>query len=207
MLEKCFKGFIIPPLADTPEGREAVREGHQGARDYCFLSEVKCMTQECIGAKRSCDRCIACSNDGDARRKREAFEEYDRRYPVEGAMPELKSGMIVEMCDGAFLHLVSAGGDLLAEIVFPTEPGRYGVRRREPLIPDCVAPDFVARVWAPPRQRGYFTCPEICSALRGALVTCIVWKKPTPAKEMTVDEISKALGYKVKVVGSEKADD
>ena len=34
-----------------------------------------------------------------------------------------------------------------------------------------------------------------------------VLHKPSPAKEMTVDEISKALGYKVKVVGSEKADD
>lgn len=37
--------------------------------------------------------------------------------------------------------------------------------------------------------------------------TLLLWKCPDPIKEMTVDEISKALGYKVKVVGSEKADD
>jgi hypothetical protein len=31
----------------------------------------------------------------------------------------------------------------------------------------------------------------------------LFWKKPEPVKEMTVDQISEALGYTVKVVGNE----
>lgn len=45
---------------------------------------------------------------------------------------------------------------------------------------------------------------------RMALTNVRVWKwkePPKPVREMTVDEISKALGVKVKVVGNEKADD
>lgn len=214
-LEKSFKGFIIPPLADTPEGREAVRKGHQGNKDYCFLSDVKCMTHECIEAKRRCSDCIACLNCGDARRKREVFKEYDRLYPAKGKgdMPELKSGMIVEHENGDFFFLEERRSDKELFLVMRFHHSIEGVvltgrthftgRDLENLRKRAV------RVYADVRFEGevhHFIYEEIVSIVTGKNAESgdyVIWKKPDPVKEMTVDEISKALGYKVKVVGNE----
>lgn len=220
MLEKCFRGFIIPPLADTPEGREAVRKGHRGDKDYCFLTDVKSMMCECIGAKRSCALCIACLNNGDARLKREAFKEYDRRHPVErggSEVPELKPGMIVEHENGDFFFLEERRSDKELFLVMRfhysfagvtlTGRGPFTNRDLESLRKRAV------RVYADVRFGGevlHFIYEDIVSIVSGENAGSgdyVIWERPAPVKEMTVDEISKALGYKVKVVGSEKVND
>ena len=200
--EKCFRGFIIPPLADTPEGREAVRRGYRGDKNYCFLAGVKCMEGECIEAKRRCAMCIACLNSGDARLKREVFEQYDRKFPVKGDMPELKPGMIVHTSKGCYYLVVVVRKDDVVAYRCILDFGSL-------FISDAVSfqaddPDIDA-VYEEEGVHWFFPI-VIVDILRGS-ERHRIWKRPDPVKEMTVDEISKALGYKVKVVGSEKADD
>jgi hypothetical protein len=72
--------------------------------------------------------------------------------------------------------------------------------------------EHAVRVYADVRhgKSYYLTFREITGIVAGKNAESgeyVIWKNPDPVKEMTVDEISKALGYKVKVVGSEKADD
>jgi hypothetical protein len=207
-LDKSFKGVIIPPLADTPEGREAVRKGHRGDKDYCFIADIKYMTSECLKAKRRCDDCIACLNCGDARRKREVFKEYDRRYPVEGAMPELKPGMIVRKdmpkSFSQYFFLVSKRDDHSFICYRMEAEERTCFRLAAPCILSRNDKDISA-VYCD-LDLSYFDTERVLKILQGSK-RYLLWEKPDPVKEMTVDEISKALGYKVKVVGSEKADD
>jgi hypothetical protein len=220
MLEKCFKGFIIPPLADTPEGREAVRRGHRGDKDYCFLSDVKCMAHECIEAKRRCGMCIACLNSGDARLKHEAFKEYDRRHPVKGKVdvPRLLCGTVVKLDNGVHYLIegpagvpVGEAGDVCIACISHKEKN-FGIfiNCRE-VLQSYFPVDRVVAVYG---LRGILdgkyaalSVGDLHDILNGKTDPLLLWKKPDPVKEMTVDEISKALGYKVKVVGSEKADD
>ena len=202
---KFFRGIVIPPLADTPEGREAVRRGYEGASTYCFLADVKNMVGECSEAGRCCHNCIACLNSGDERRKREVFEQYDREIPVKGrgGMPELKPGMVVRVGFGEYYLIVSdRKSDCVAYRYAKNDSGGLLLRDvrsfegGDPSI-EAVYGDTVLK-WLSPHN--------LAGILRGD-ERYRIWKRPDPVKEMTVDEISEALGYKVKVVGSEKADD
>lgn len=203
MAEKIFKGFTIPPQVDTPQGREMVRRGHQGDGAGCFIACVK-KVGECFGRERCCAGCIACSNRGDAHRKREVFEQYDREFPAEGGsgMPELKPGMIVHTSkDCYYLVVVGRKEDVVAYRCILSFGSLF--------IADAVSfqaddPDIDAVY--DEGDLHWFMPAVIVDILRGS-ERHRIWKRPDPVKEMTVDEISKALGYKVKVVGSEKADD
>lgn len=208
MLDKSFKGIVIPPLVDTPEGREAVRKGHRGGKDYCFLTDIKGMACECIGAGRNCCDCIACLNRGDARHKREVFKEYDRLYPVEEVMPELKSGMIVRKdapkSFSQYFFLVSKR-DGHSFIGYRMEEGVGACFR---LAAPCILSrndKDISAVYGD-LDLHYFDTEWVLKILQGSK-RYLLWERPDPVREMTVDEISKVLGYKVKVVGSEKADD
>jgi hypothetical protein len=197
---KEFKGFAIPSVVDTPEGRKCVREGYQLKRNDCFVADYGSCDIEV-----SCSKCIACINSGDAVRKREVFMQYDREFPVEGeaGVPELKPGMVVKTGPRAcfliaserkndyliYRYIARDNGDLLLGDALFLAKGDLSV---EAIYGDTVL--------------GWLSSANLRSIYRGE-ETHLIWKKPEPVKEMTVDEISKALGYKVKVVGSEKADD
>ena len=205
MAEKTFKGFIIPPSADTPEGREAVRKGYRGNNDYCFLSDVKCMAKECVEAERRCNGCIACLNSGDEHLKREAFEEYDRRFPVKGGrggMPELKPGMVVRTSKEYYYLVVVGRKDDVVAYRCRLDFGSLFIAEAVSFQADDPCIDAVYDEG----NLHWFIPAVIVDILRGS-ERHRIWKRPAPVKEMTVDEISKALGYEVKVVGSEKADD
>jgi hypothetical protein len=204
MVEKTFKGFVIPPLADTPEGREAVRRGHRSDKEYCFLSDIRPMSIECVGKGRRCTDCIACINMGDSVRKHKVFKRYDSLYPAEGkaVMPKLKPGMIIQTSKGCYYLVVVGRKDDVVAYRCLLDIGRL-------LISDAVSfqaddPDIDA-VYDEEGPHWFFPA-VIADILRGS-ERHRIWKRPDPVKEMTVDEISKVLGYKVKVVGSEKADD
>ena len=221
MAEKTFKGFVIPPLVDTPKGREAVRRGHRGDKDCCFLADVKCMRDECIEAKRSCHGCIACLNCGDARRKREVFKEYDRRYPVgrESGVPKLLCGTVIKLDNGSYyliegpagVPVEEAGNVCVTRLSHKEKNFDIFINHRE-VLQSYFPGNNVVAVYG---LRGFLdgkyaalSTGDLHSILNGrGEATMLLWKRPDPVKEMTVDEISKALGYKVKVVGSEKADD
>jgi hypothetical protein len=216
MSEKCFKGLIIPPLVDTPEGRKAVRRGHQSIKDYCFLSEVKCMVYECIGAERRCGTCIACLNRGDERRKREVFKEYDLRHPVEekAGMPKLCCGTVVKMKNGQYFLIEGTAGEpasrtsgAIVDLISLGEAGGVTTTIRAPMPVDF-AERGIDAIYADRNGDGfiYLGATDLARILQGD-EKFLIWKRPDQVKEMTVDEISKALGCKVKVVGSEKADD
>lgn len=215
-LDKSFKGFVIPPLADTPEGREAVRKGHRNADDCCFLAGVQCIMGECVRAKRCCSGCIACLNFGDAAAKRKVFKEYDRLFPVkgEGDVPELRCGTVVKSKSGQYFLIGGASGrlvretpEVLVDLITLGRAGEVITAARAPMPVDFVERGIDA-IYAD-RNGDRFTylgATDLAQILQGN-EKFLIWKRPDPVKEMTVDEISKALGYKVKVVGSEKADD
>lgn len=207
MLEqKKFKGYVIPSEVDTEKGRELVRQGYLGKRHRCFLTSD--FMPECEGV--ACCECIACINLGDSARKRKVFEEYDRRYPTEDFMSELKPGMIIKTVHGDFFLWI--GGDCKEryKLSLRTAEREFSTVALDSIATDSFSSAEVAAVFADPLPGTPAVRPSaIIALLKGedsGFARC-VWKRPEPVKEMTVDEISKALGYKVKVVGNEKADD
>lgn len=204
--QKRFKGYIIPPDVDTKKGREIARQGYRGERHRCFLTPE--FPLKCEGV--SCYECIACINIGDPVRKHEVFEEYDRRYPAEDSMPELKPGMIIKTVHGDFFLWVGGGHKQRYKLSLRTAEREFSTVALDSTATDSFFPAEVAAVFADPTPGAPAVHPSAIIALlngRDPGLACCVWKRPEPVKEMTVDEISKALGCKVKVVGNEKADD
>ena len=209
-MEKTFKGFVIPPVVDTPEGRKCVREGYQLKRNNCFVGDIGL----CTGG-RPCRECIACINSGDAVRKREVFEQYDRSYPLPGRFEEfLKPGVLLKTAQGNF-YLWLGGKHEEAYLVgvtdLPEEGPRLVVEGVETKFLKYHTDDVEEVIGSNISGQEAVSADSVMCIMGGSctLLAKALWVKPKPApvKEMTVDEISKALGYKVKVVGSEKADD
>lgn len=186
----------IQRLHDTPGEGVCVASSVPGGV-YC--DEVKC---------RDCIFCLNCGSNALAKKK--AFMEYKLRYPLKGcanpapvdAMPELKPGMIIHASKGHYyLVVVRREEDVVAHRC-RLEFGSLFVSEAVSFQADDPDIDAVYEE----KDTHWFFPAVIVDILRGS-ERHRIWKRKAPPKEMTVDEISKALGYKVKVVGSEKADD
>lgn len=200
---KTYKHVAVPPGVDRNLEvlRAAVTEEVRG----CIFS----VTSSPLVGKAGCSS-IACSNCICHQGHRDLLKEYLNKAEKESSTEEqikavLKPGMVLRTRAGSFFLWV--GG-----------PNEEAYRLEH--VNGCVALescdsllgwyDDVDAVYA--YHNRITPAVAVCSLvalMQGTYdsYTCRVWERPELMKEMTVDEISKALGYKVKVVGNEKADD
>lgn len=200
---KTYKHVAVPPGVDS--NLETLRAAVTKRVDGCifnatlrpFVGEVGC-------SSINCPSCI-CS-----RMHRDLLKEYLSKAEKESSTEEqikavLKPGMILRTRAGAFFLWI--GGVREEAYLLEHVNGCVALKDCETLRGRY---DSVDAVYAHHSS----TTPALAAFSLVALMQGIydpytrrVWKRPEPVKEMTVDEISKALGYKVKVVGNEKADD
>lgn len=186
---KTFKGFVVPELLDTEKGRAFVNKIFKSKDVWAGCALTGC-GQYCKGI--ACGSCI-CSLLPGSEFRCNALEEYVRKY---SGVPELEPGDIVRIGDGFYVHIQHNRAYRVHDNYI------FDIHLNQPEIIDT---GVVAAVY---RKVGELhTTSEIKAILRGSYEEEPYWKRPESVKEMTVDEISKALGYKVKVVGDEKTDD
>lgn len=186
---KTFKGFVVPELLDTEKGREFVNDILKRKVAWIGCALAGC-GQRCKGD--ACDPCICSLSSGSAY-KRQALEEYVRKY---SGVPELEPGDIVRIGDRFYIYIH------YNRVYRVQDNYVFDVHFSQPETINNMVVDAVYR-----KDGGLYTISEITAILRGSYKGKPYWKRSEPVREMTVDEISKALGYKVKVVGDEKADD
>ena len=207
---KTYKHVAVPLGVDrNPETlRAAMARGVKG----CVFNATPCTIGDAGCIDVTCQNCI-CDHT-----HRDLLKEYLNKAEKENSMEEqikaiLKPGMIIRTVSGQFFlwiggsneeayrlehvngrialcdcdslpisgSLLPGGGDDEADVVYAYH------NSANPAVAVCSLVNLMQGKYDPYTHR--------------------VWKRPEPVKEMTVDEISKALGYKVKVVGNEKADD
>lgn len=200
---KTYKGYSIPDCVDNPLYRDTLLY-KAASTDSCVACRAG-IPAGCDGAH--CSDCILQMRATDKVDRLKCLREYVKANPVTSPcepMPELRPGMLLRNDKGDFLLYVTPSISLTA---LSCESGvttfTWGVR-----TPDA---ERIREVWwaagsdaAVPPGNTY------CIITKGIHDPRVVkhWKRPNPVREMTVDEISRALGYEVKVVGSnEKVDD
>lgn len=203
---KRFKGVAVPSGVDRnlEEVHALMSERVEGC---IFNATSRCHIVGLVGCSD-----IACSNCICAHMHRDLLKEYINKTKSEkenSAMEEqikaiLKPGMVIRTVGGQFFLWI--GG--VSRECYRIELTPTGVCIREN-IAWFRRYGEVDRVFADTHESSP-AMPLIAMILSMNGMdasTWVEWKRPEPAKEMTVDEISKALGYKVKVVGNDKADD
>ena len=198
-----YKGLRVP--SGVERNREvlctAVSDGARG----CIFNATPRSAIGNVGCSG-----IACPNCICDQTHRDTLKEYLNKAEKESSVEEqikkiLKPGMVLRTKKGEFFLWI--GG------------AREEVYRLERLH-RCIALaecdffvgeyDDVDAVYAYHRSEAPAVCVfSLVNLMQGKncqYMRC-VWKKPAPVKDMTVAEISKALGYEVRVVANEKADD
>lgn len=214
-----YAGFDVPAM--THKGlKKLVDSFNAGEQDICddTAPEVDCMRVSCSG-------CILYPHGGDKEARAKAFADYARAKGFEinrnggtasQGMPEIKPGMLVRSTQGFFyLCAFRSAREYVFYQLVGTEWGTQLVDHRAIPHDQDNAFAWVENIYYDERfgvSRSWLPSSYIRSIVHsdGKKVPCAHWHRPkgtTVVKEMTVDEISKALGYKVKVVGNEKADD
>jgi hypothetical protein len=199
---KTYKYTVVPSGVDrNPEMlRSAVARGVKG----CAFNATPCTLGDAGCVSVTCPNCICGPTH------RDLLSEYLNKAEKENTMEDqikaiLKPGMVLRTRAGAFFLWI--GGVTRGEVY------RLELTNGRIALAECDSLDGYYDVDVVYAHHNRAT-PAVCvTALVDLMqghdspyVHC-VWKRPEPVKEMTVDEISKALGYKVKVVGNEQADD
>lgn len=201
-MAKTYKGVAVPSGVDRNQEtlRATMSEGVRG----CIFNTT---SRNIIGLVGCSD--IPCRNCICEHTHRDLLKEYLNKVEKESSMEKrikaiLKPGMVLCTRAGDFSLWVGGPSD---------EAYRLECTGGCVKITGCGSfeeYDRVDAVYAHSSESSpAVTVSSLVDLMQGRdcpFVHC-VWKRPEPAKEMTVDEISKALGYKVKVVGNEKTDD
>lgn len=208
-----FMGFEVPGMCYDMEKLKNAAARFNNSR----VPTVWChgIASGCIGI--SCTECLLCDNAANVpeERKRKAFAEYLHRKgipvtrpgyetSVGGDMPELKPGMLIQKDTGEYILVVSSKWGYQVAL----EKGSVVIETQR----DVPSESLIVKVWywADDPSVALHT-GQIQDILRpdGRLPYAVrCWVRPKPAaKKMTVDEVSRALGYTVEIVGDEKADD
>ena len=116
-------------------------------------------------------------------------------------MPELKAGDVV-CTDGGVWYLCISPAHFYAL-------RRDDERREVGLMYHTTISQLIFEITRVYRREGYFEVGGKCESLYSLLSdpdseensSALIWSAKPAVREMTVDEISEALGYKVKVVG------
>ena len=179
-----FRGYYVPEMGSR--GLESCADAFNARLDnrgWCTAAaeEIDCGDVSC----KSCLLGVRCGNSG---AKIAAFAAYLRSKglnPIrpgfdDGRMPVVRPGMAILLTDMATRGYVceATGDEVVAYKMLP------GARHRSPLTLDDL---------------------RAIMGVDGYKTTAVAeW---TRMKKLTVDEISKLLGYTVEIVGSENADD
>lgn len=215
MSRETFMGFEIPEMCyDMEKLKNAAARFNNSERPraWCLGGDSGCLGIDC-------GECLLCDNKGDVpeerERKRKAFAEYLRskgipvtrpgyETSVGGDMPELKPGMLIQKDTGAYIIVVSSTYGYRVtlngnSVVIETQ---CSVPSESRIVKVWYWGDDPSIVLHTDQIRGILR-PEVNFS---SVVRC--WVRPKPAaKKMTVDEVSRALGYTVEIVGNEKTDD
>ena len=218
-----YAGFDVPAM--THGGlKKLVARFNKRVTNLCY--ETGCSV-DCTGIP--CGKCILygierCGGGNEARAK--AFVDYARSKGFEitrteatasEPLPEIEAGIIYEK-EGRLFIVGGAVSD--GWIVYPLGKGcilpnpRY---HKSFWFQQDIEEGVISRVFTDggPVPSCWLTEDQIRAVAdddeaRMAVTNVRVWKRkepPKPVREMTVDEISKSLGYEVKAAGNEKADD
>lgn len=195
-----YKGFRVPN--DT---------------DACLSEQVNAFNRDttccagfpCLGRPTVCVECLFSRSVPENKEKRRAafidyatehgyvFNERTGKLDKVNEMPVLKPCMVIVFRSGD-VHLM-----VTPNLGYKLEAVGSHVCLGEDFEPDPIEIQRIYYiVWdRSPRWPDYTTLYDICNG-SDAYDEYIVWERPK-VKEMTVDEISKALGYAVKVVGND----
>ena len=206
---KTYKYTVGPSGVDRnlETLRAAVARGVKG----CAFNATPCTLGDAGCISVTCPNCIC------DRTHRNLLIEYLNKVEAEkeNTMEDqikaiLKPGMIIRTVHGDFRLWVGGGRGEMYQLSLRNVEREFNTVVLDSILTDSFFPREVAAVFADAACDAPAVRPSAIIALLNGedseFVRC-VWKRPEPVKEMTVDEISKALGYKVKVVGNEKADD
>lgn len=221
---QTYKGLYVPPKVTKAENQVALRKTFnrlisRGAVGKCVVAHtLTSLEGKPCPLGTSCATCICDTCNAD--QFREFMDEYFGKEENKGEenmekaiRRVLKPGMILKTNAGEFFMWIggprSEAYELELAVGGPCSYDKH-IRVRES-ITDFSSFSKVDAVFTDVAE----TAPAIrvqciIELMQGRAVEPFVrcaWKRPEPVKEMTVDEISKALGYKVKVVGNEKTDD
>lgn len=112
------------------------------------------------------------------------------------AMPALKAGDVVH-CEGGRWVLV----------INSNENGIWGYLVEDEMIDECsrhFSREQIEEIYRNDDHTGIFGRGELAELVNSRPEKWRVWKRADSVKEMTMEEISKALGYEVKVVGNDR---
>ena len=206
---KTYKHLAVPSGVDR--NLETLRAAAARGVKGCAFNATPCVHADagCVGI--NCSDCIC------DRTHRNFLIEYlnkaeaEREHIMEEQIKALlKPGMIIRTVHGGFRLWVGGGRGEMYQLSLRNVERELNTVVLDSILTDSFFPREVAAVFADASCDAPAVRPSAIVALLNGkdseFVRC-VWKRPEPAKEMTVDEISKALGYKVKVVGNEQADD
>ena len=197
---KKYKGFIVPNDTDTCLSEQV---------DAFNRDAACCAGLPCLARPTVCAECLFSRSVPENKEKRRAafieyatehgyvFNERTEQLAKVNEMPALKPGMVVVFRDGDVHLMVTSNRGYKLEAVGSHvclgedfEPESSEIQRIYHIVLDYS-----------PRWPDYTTLYDICNG-SDAYDEYIVWERPS-VKEMTVDEISKALGYEVKVIGND----
>jgi hypothetical protein len=223
MAQTRYAGFDVPAMTIGGLKRLVARFN----AGYTHICENTNDGVDCVGV--SCANCILNThirNPGGRKLCTKAFAGYARSRGFEitrteatacEPLPEIEAGVIYER-EGRLFIVGGAVSD--GWIVYPLGKGcilpnpRY---HKSFWFQQDIEKGVISRVFTDggPISSCWLTEDQIRAVANDdeaqmAFTNVRVWKwkePPKPVREMTVDEISKALGVKVKVVGNEKADD
>lgn len=199
---KTYKGVAVPSGVDS--NLEALHASVANGVRGCVFATANSTVGDAGCSDVVCPNCI-CNP-----RHRDTLKEYLNKAEKESSMEEqikkiVKPGMVLRTKKGEFFLWIGGAREEVYRLEHVN--GRIALAECDSFDREY---DDVDAVYA--NHNG--ATPAVCvfslaDLMRGrdCMFAHCVWKRPEPAKEMTVDDISKALGYKVKVVGNEKTDD
>lgn len=202
-----FRGVAVPVGVDR--NLERLRAAVARRVVGCAFDATPCTLGDAGCIDVACPDCIC------DRTHRDLLKEYLNKAEKENSMEEqikaiLKPGMVIQTVSGQFFLWIGGPRGEMYTISLRQAEREFDAVVLEEINGDSFPPEEINAVFADATFDAPAVRPSVIVALLNGkdpeFVRC-VWKRPEPAKEMTVDEISKALGYKVKVVGNEKADD
>lgn len=111
-------------------------------------------------------------------------------------LPVLKAGDVVHCDDGRWVLVINSA-----------ENGIWGYLINDQTLTQravCLDHNRIGEIYRSDDGTNIFGDGELVELVEYRPEKWRIWKRENSVKEMTVDEISKALGYEVKVVGNDR---
>ena len=204
---KTYKHIAVPSGVDR--NLETLRAVMSKNVEGCIFNATSHPLVGTIGCSSiSCMHCICTT------KHRDLLKEYLNQTKEDNMEKQIKAilkpGMVLRTRAGSFFLWIGGDRGEMYRLSLREVEREFSDVVLDSILTDSFSPGEVSAVFADTAFDAPAVRPSaIIALLKGKdseFARC-VWERPKPVKEMTVDEISKALGYKVKVVGNEQADD